>query len=312
MKNLRRTLLLAGETVIYILCSLTMINFAFSIFNNLGSTEDVMPRMLPYYLSFLVLIYLLFLVHLILFPKDEKKLILTYKVNGIILAVLALLAAVLVLLNVVKGVYHSFIIGTITPLFPLDSFLLDLVIMGIGIYLAIRGFRYKAYPDQLYFPYQHGLLRKIFSSFFGGLFLLFSMYLTGAFILAVFTANYGSPTWLCMLVLWLQIGVPGGLFIYHDWFYKKPAEIEAEKRQRLALIVFASSLILTGLLVVCLIVQPNFIVEDATGLFALDYMKSWNLIPFLSSLVADIPSLAYFLAAALEVKKNKKNSQPAA
>jgi hypothetical protein len=296
MKINKRYVLLGLETALFILTSLVMTNFVASVTNFVGSTDNVLKRMLPYYVSVVSLIYLLFVTHLAIFPKSEKKLKLTYKVNGLVLSVIALAGAILILTRVIDGEYSSFVSGVITPLFPLDAFLWDLVIVGIGIYLAIKGFRFKPDPNQPYFPYEHGLARKIFGSFFRGLYTLVALYFTGAFLVYIFIANYGSSTWFAMLSLWLLLSVPGGLLFYHDWFYKKSQPRDKSEQKKISLVALAIAGGMVLVFVICLLVKRNFIVEDATALFLIDYMKSWNLVPYLASLMALLPPLVAFLS----------------
>lgn len=311
MKIRTRFLNLAIEALLYILASFSFFSLIASLGNLLGSTLSPLPRMAPFYLSVVVLVYALFVVHLLLFPKDEAKFRLSLKINGIVLALLAFLAAILILIKVISKEYQGFLIPGPSPLFPLDYFLLDLLLSALGIYLALKGFRYQAKPERQYFPYEHGLTRKIFASIFRGLFVLISLYLTGAFLLEIGIANYGSSTWWCMIGLWLLLGIPAAYLFYHDFFWMSHPEISLDKKKMIALSVLGGALLLDAYFLLALLLKRNFIVEDATALFIVDYMKSWNGAPYTVSFMAVLPPLVAYLSFLKEGKPKEKPLQKA-
>lgn len=303
MKITKRLVLLVLESLLYILLSFILITALGSFNNFLGSTDSVLKRMLPFYLSVISLVYLLIVLHLIIFPKDSRKLQLTYRINGIILAGLSFFAVLLTIVNLIDKTYASIVSGVLSPLFPLDYLLLDLLILGGSIYLILAGFRYKEDPNQIYYPYQGGMTKKVFSSFFLGFFFIISAYLTGAFLIEIFIANYGSSTWFAALMMWILLGIPGGLFFYHEWFYMDKAFFDRPKKKKVSLICLLISVFFSLAFIIALLIKPNFIVEDATALFPIDYMKSWNLAPYLLSLMAILPPFCFFLTT---IKKKEQ------
>jgi len=309
MKIKTRYLSLVLEVVLYILASFSVFSFIASFGNQLGSTISSLARMAPFYLSVIILVYCLFVVHLLLFPKDEAKFRLSLKVNGILLAVLAFFTGVLILIKVISKEYQNFLIPGPSPLFPLDYFLLDLLLSALGIYLAFKGFRYQSKPERQYFPYEHGLTRKVFASIFRGLYVFVSLYLTGAFLLEIGIANYGSSTWWCMMGLWLLLGIPAAYLFYHDFFWMGAKEISLEKKKMIALFVLGGALFLDAYFLLALLIKRNFIVEDATALFIVDFMKSWNAVPYVVSLMAVLPPFVAYLFFLKEGKQKQKSLQ---
>ena len=309
MKIKPRYLDLTLEAILFVLASFSMFSFVASLFNFVGSTVSPLPRMMPYYLSVLTLFYLLFVVHLLLFPKTEAKFRLTLQVNGLLLALLGLTSALLILIKVVGAEYSSFIMGGPSPLFPLDYFLLDLAILALGIVFAFRGFRYRTNPARLYFPSESGWVRRIFASLFWGLFVLIALYLSGAFLLEIAIANYGSATGWCMLPLWLLMGMPAAYLFYHDFFYKNGEEKTLSQKKLIALLVLGIALLLEICFLLALLLERNFIVEDATALFLLDFMKSWDAAPYLVSLMAVLPPFIAYLSFVFESNKKSKSLQ---
>ena len=302
---LKRKILLGLEALLFAFLSWIFFTFVSSVFNAVGSAIDVKPTMLPYWLSVIVLIYFLFVFHLILFPKSEKKLLLTYKINGIVLASLALIAALLIIVWVANGTYASMVAGVLTPLFPLDFLLFDFIVAGLGIYFAFFLARKTPAPETKYYPYEHGMVRRVFSSAFRGLYVLFSLYFTACFIFSLFMAKYSEPSGWELFFIWFLMAVPAAYWAYHDWFYMDEVHTRTGdiKRSLIAIIV-SGSLVLVML--IGILAVPNFIVENATGLFMLDYMKSWNAAPYLMSLSALIPAIVALISSLLEKKEVAK------
>lgn len=311
MKNKTRYLALTVEAIVYLLASLSMFALVASVGNVIGSTISALPRMAPYYLSVTVLIYLLFILHFLLFPKNERLFRLSLKVNGIVLAALSFIAALLILIKVISKEYQSFLIAAPSSLFPLDYFLLDLVLTATGVFFVLKGFRYQAKPDRLYFPYEHGVVRRVFATIFRGLFVLLSLYLSGSFIMVIGIANYGSSTWWCMLSLWFLLGVPAGYLFYHDFFFKNGKEKSLEQKKMIALFTLGGALFLDAFFLLALLLNRNFIVEDATALFVLDFMKSVNATPYFVSLMAILPPFITYLSLLIEGRRESKSLQKA-
>jgi hypothetical protein len=301
--SLKRRILLILEALLFAFVSWVFFTFISSVFNAVGSALDVKPTMLPYWLSVIILIYFLFVYHLILFPKTEKKLLLTYKINGIVLASLSLVAAVLIVIWAAKGTYAGIVAGVVTPLFPLDFLLSDIIICGLGIYFAFFLARKKPTEETRYYPYAYGKVRLVFSSILRGLYALFALYFTASFIISIFIAKYSEPSGWELLFIWFLMGVPGALLAYHDWFYMDEIHTREGdlKRSLIALIVSASLVIL---MLIGILTVPNFIVENATGIFMLDYMKSWNAAPYLMGLSALVPPTAALIFTLFSKKES--------
>jgi hypothetical protein len=303
--SIKRRILLILEALLFAFVSWVFFTFISSVFNAVGSALDVKPTMLPYWLSAIILIYFLFVYHLILFPKNEKKLLLTYKINGIVLASLSLVAALLIIVWVAKGTYAGIVAGVVTPLFPLDFLLSDFIMCGLGIYFAFFLARKKPSEETRYYPYAYGKVRQVFSSIFRGLYVLFALYFTASFIISIFIAKYSVPTGWELLLIWFLMGVPAGLLAYHDWFYMDEVHTrEGDLRRSLIALIVSASLVLVMLIGILSI--PNFIVENATGLFMLDYMKSWNAAPYLMGLSALVPPTVSLVSTLFSKKESPK------
>jgi hypothetical protein len=295
------------EAVSFIVAGLAFFTLVSSLGNWIGSSVDVKSLMAPYWLSVVLLIYFVFAFHLVLFPESERKLALTRKVNGVILAAFSFVAALLIIVYVATGRYGGIVEGLVTPLFPLDFLISDLLLCAIGVYWAIRGSKGKVSPEVRYYPYRYGKARKVVSSVFRGLWTLFALYFTAGFLLFIFIANYGSPSWWSGLFMWILMGVPSGLLVYREFFYRDEVHTAAGDVRRSAVCLMAACLA-TLLFLVALLVNRNFIVEDATGLFFLDFTKSWNAAPYFMSLTALLPPLVAFIDSLIKAKKGKEKS----
>jgi hypothetical protein len=311
MKNKHRFFNLIFEALLFYLCSYSFVSFLASVGNLIGSTLSPLSRLFPYYLSVILDIYFLFVWHLVNFPKNEKKLQLTLKVNGIILAALFLLAAILILVKVLTKEYASFLIGGPIQYFPLVYFILDLLFGCVGVLFALYGFFMPADPATIYFPAEQGKARQAVSSIFRSLFVLVALYLGGILYEEITIANYGSSTWWCMLSLVLLMSLPIAYLFYYVFFYKNGQEKPLEKRKLISLCSLGAALIFEVYFLVCLLLRRNFIVEDATNLFIVDFMKGWNLAPYLVSLMAILPPAIAYFSFAIEGKKKAKSPQKA-
>jgi hypothetical protein len=108
-----------------------------------------------------------------------------------------------------------------------------------------------------------------------------------------------------LLLIWFLMGVPAGLLAYHDWFYMDEVHTrEGDLRRSLIALIVSASLVLVMLIGILSI--PNFIVENATGLFMLDYMKSWNAAPYLMGLSALVPPTVSLVSTLFSKKESPK------
>lgn len=300
---IKRSFLKTFESVFYFysaICFFYFINVFSADFQDFSHTV----KMFPVYISLLLPVYLLFITHLALYPQSEKKLVLTYRVNGIVFSGLSLFGAIMLIVYATNGTYNGFLQGGITSLFPLDMIILNFVFALAGGYLVYLSFKKK--PEGPYFPSRHGTARKIFSSIFRPLLVLFAIYHLGSFIFGLYDANYGGTYEGYMIPLYILMLVPSLMLGFYEWGYKDGGTFQnEEKRTALSWSLFGSTLLLSVLMVVFLVIEPDYILEEAIAFYPLDFMGSYNIAPIILSL----PALIAEAVAIIDLYMQKKRNQ---
>jgi nitrate reductase gamma subunit len=298
-----RTFLKSLEILVFLYAAICLFYFVyvaaadFQDFSHLG-------KMMPVYLGLVTPTYLLFILHLVLYPVSYQRLRLTLFVNGVVLAVISILNIFLIIKNVTGSVYSSFLQGGITSLFPLDFFILSFLYAGLGICLAVYGYRLADSPRP-YVGAASSLGEKIAASIGRPLYVLFSLYVTGAFLFGFTMANYGSPTFMLMMPTYaLMLLSPTGL-LYYEWFYRESEETNKnDKKKRLwsSGIYFGVGLLAALLYFVFIFISPNYMVDNAQPYFALEFMGSIKGAPVVLMAAPLIAGLICFIRA-LKIKK---------
>lgn len=267
------------EPILFVLAGLAFFYFVYALAAD-GQDFSHLGKMLPFYLALLSPTYVLFLVHLFLYPRNAAALKKTYFGNGIALVALALIGLVMIIVLLANGTYHGLVQGWLTPLFPLDALLILLAdgVLGGFLFYRARGFKDEGY---LYFPYRHGRARRILSSIFRPIYVLASEYVSGAFLFGFGIANYSSPTFGYMIPVYLLMLLSPLALAYYEFFYKpKQGKFTCPCVQRKGAIVLLSSTLILGILWLLFSqINPNFFVDNATGYFPIDFMMSINAAP---------------------------------
>jgi hypothetical protein len=301
----QRTFLKSLELLLYFYASLCFFYFVYVFASDMQDLSHL-NKMMPVYIGLLTPVYLLFILHLILYPVNYKRLRLTYLVNGTALAAISLLNIILIIKFVSSGVYSSFRQGGITSLFPLDFFLLSFLYVGLGVCLALWGYRLQDTPREYVGP-ASSLAMKILSSLFRPIYVIFSLYVCGAFLFGFALANYGSSNFLLMTPAYLLMLLsPAGL-LYYEWFYReKDAAFKSDKKKRLwsASIYGGCALLFSILYFLFLLIDPNYMADNAQPYFALEFMGSLNMAPIVLMLCPLVAGVTSFIRA-LIIKKTE-------
>jgi hypothetical protein len=259
-------------------------------------------KMLPLYLCFLEAIYLLFILHLLFHPLSFKKLKKTYCVNGLVLAGLSFLSALLFLVAILMGKIHGFVQGVISPLYPLDFILLDLFFIALGIFFFLKGRKLRD-EGIVYETYSHGKVAKGFLSFFRSVYVLIALYCLGAFLWGLGMAAYGSDYQGYLLVVYLLMLLPSAFLAYYEFYYReRKTSLSPKKKKISAFVALGVSAFLSILFFIFLALHPDLLIEDMTAYFPLDFQGSVSIAPFLLTL----SSLAVSAVALFESYRKEK------
>jgi hypothetical protein len=301
----KRLVLQISESLLYVVASLAFF-YCFYVFAADLQDFSHLFTMLPFYIAFLLPIHILIAFHLILYPVDFKRLRWTYLANGGVIAFFAFLSWLFTIVNLAKGTYQAGLTGYITPLFPWDVFLLGLVYMGLGAFWIVKGWKLKESDGELFFfPRSKSKLHLVFASIFRPLYVIISLYFTGAFLFSLGIANYGGAKgWAMASAELLMLFLVGQLALY-EWGYKaRPSqERSLQKSKKMSLWTLDIGLVLVAYFVISLVLAPDFLIEEATNLFPVDFMGSYKLAPYFLVLPSLIAPLSAFLTALLSARK---------
>lgn len=266
-----------------------------------NSLHDIL-KMWPYVIYLFDVVYLLFIIHSSIYPKSKESRVKVLKINGGILTFLSFAVICGEAIYVYKGIYPSFVIGGITSLFPLDSFIGSFLTLSSGYMLYFYGgWLAKHYRE---YPYLQRENKKkaigFFSSLYRGIFVLIALYFFGAFIEIPVTFDAYSGHVGSLFGFYLFLLVPSLMLLFYEWFYRDVSEKNAKERNGTALSIasLSVSVVLSVYLIVDFIYDPYFLIEGAAGLLPIDFMHSLILGPtllILSTVAISLVSMIRFI-----------------
>ena len=315
--NKKRFLLLALEFVFFCFLSVQMYHFFWMLLEDYGTGAfgthfGFFGKYYPYYLSVAIGIYLLIVYHLLLHPTSFKRKKLTFMVNGLILAALGFALSLIVVLKMANGSYRP-VMSEITFLFPLDLLIWGIIFAGIGGLFFFLGKRYQDEGEEAYKAVDGNLFTKIIKCIFRPIYVLFTMFYSGALIYRVATFDLGFEHFFPMWGVYTLMACPAICLGLYEWVYK---EMKSEERK--IMFQFKAtwiSALVTLLSFVWVFISskadPDFLTESGTALFPLDHMLMDSppfgvLFAFLFPVVACIASIFHWIKPA---KKDSGDSK---
>jgi hypothetical protein len=297
----KRLILKITESLLYVVAALAFF-YCFYVFAADLQDFSHLFKMLPFYIAFLLPIHLLIALHLLLYPTNFKRLKLTYIANGAVIGFFAFVSLLMSVIYLGTGTYSAGTNGYVTPLFPWDVVLLDFFYLAIAAFLITKGCKLaETNSDLFFFPYSHSKTRKILGSIFRPLYVLISLYFSGAFLFSLGIANYGGGEGWAMASAELLMVFLGAQSAFYEWGYKDRKSLQ--KSKKMSLIALNVSLVLVLYFVISLIVAPDFLIEEATNLFPVDFMGSYKIAPYLLVVPSLVAPLTAFLFTLVGQKK---------
>lgn len=295
---IERRYLKIAETILYIYASLLFFYFVYIFAADFQDFSHTF-KMAGAYLAFLLPTYLLFIVHLLLYPKTPSKLKKTYQINGFVFAGVAALSLLLIIINLATGNITSFVEGSLTSLYPCDVVILDVINIALGVCLSLFGAKLFPADGALYCPSDIPLWKTIVRSILRPLYVFFSLYTLGAFLFGLGMAYYSGAYFGYMIPAYLLMLLAPAFLGYYEWGYREvPEEQRSKKRSVLYFgISFGSVTLLAIFHFVFLALQPDFFLEQAIAYFPLDFMGSVNAAPLVLIAPLFIASLTGLLVS---------------
>lgn len=290
-----------AETICYFVAAWAMFVLVNGLVSSYASGFKNLASQWPYFLSLANSIYLLFALHLSAHPQNEKKRHLTLLVNGAILTLSSFLAILVIGINENIGVYSSFILGGMSPLYPLDGYLIGFLTLFVGTSMYFYEHLWAKRPKAVLFvTFEGGKTKKVVASIFRSVFALIALYFMGALDMAPATFDPSFEHFAGMIGFYLWMLLPSVMLAFYEWGYKDvPDATKKSKRLYWLSIVFLlSSLTLTGYYALAAHLDPQFLIQGGTALLPIDFMKSILLGPILltvSSLSAPLVAFFYYL-----------------
>lgn len=257
-------------------------------------------RIFPIELACFTPIYLLFVLHLIIYPENEKRYRLTTLVNGIISVCLGLFIIIITSVYWGKGIYF-FGDKNFSALFPVELYLIALLsILFGGSLLSL----WKRKDVRDYYPYEGKMIHKVFGSIFRPFYVLVSLYFFGGFINCLISDSF-YPSSLPYFPVYILIVWNALILFFYEFFVRNHGEFSFQMNKKVKIIVASCHLGLVSILTIAiyslLAYNPYFVIENFQVLLPLDFMGSLTLFLYLIS----IPSFGYALYFFIRALKEK-------
>mgnify|MGYP007081723443 FL=1 len=247
-------------------------------------------RIFPIELAYFTPVYLLFVLHLIIYPESEKRYRLTTLVNGIIALCIGVFITIITSVYWAKGIYF-FGDENFSALFPIELYLLALLSILFGGSLL---YLWKKKDIRECFPYSGKRIRKILGSIFRPFYVLVALYFFGGLINCLINDCFYSSSLayfpVYVLIVWNAL-----VLLFYEFIVRNHGEIPFQLNKKAKIIVASSHFAFVSILTIAiyslLAYNPYFVIENFQILLPLDFMGSLTLFLYLIS----IPSFGYAL-----------------
>jgi hypothetical protein len=297
------------ETISYFIAAWAMFVLVNGLVSSYASGFKNIAAQWPYFLSLVNGIYLLFALHLSAHPLNEKKRHLTFLVNGAILTLTSFVAIMVIGINENVGVYSSFILDGMSPLYPLDGYLLGFLTLFGGASMYFYEHQWAKKPKTAVFAtFEGGKAKKVAASIFRSVFVLIALYFMGAFFVVPATFDPSFEHFSGMLGFYLMMVFPTLMLGFYEWGYKDVQDMGKKQKRlyRFSIVFLLLSLMLTGYFALLSHLDPQFLIQGGTALLPIDFMKNILLGPILltvSSLSAPLIAFFYYLKGNLKANE---------
>lgn len=289
------------EIILFVFAAISLFR-GFSIFSSDLEDFSHQWRLLPIEIGYMIPTYWLFLIHLLIYPINEKKMHQTLFVNGIILIAVALIGIIITSVYMGTGTYY-FGDQVFSVVFPLDIYLMYVLSGALGAYFIFFD-KKQAKGNFEYISYKGNKTHKVFASIFRPLYVLFSLYFFGALLDAIFLGYLNAASAAYFFVYMLIIYSPLSL-VYYELLIRNNGEINISFSKKIKLTIASINLgiavILSFLCYIYFAINPYYIAENFQMWLPLDFMGSMQLFPYLITL----PVLGYAIYFFIMVIKEK-------
>lgn len=299
MKRIVNICLKVLEVLLFIFASIMFFR-GFAFFASDMDKFYNQSRIFPIELTYFLPIYLLFVLHLIVYPENERRYRLTCLINGIISISLALFSIIITSVYLGQGVYF-FGDRNFSAIFPIEMYLIDAFALLFGAGLLQR---WKSKDVRDYYPYQGKKIHKVLGSIFRPIYVLISLYFFGGFINCLISQSF-YPSSLTYFPVYVLIVWNAFSLLFYEFFVRNHGEVLWKMTRKIKIIVASCHLGFILALIIAiyslLAYNPYFVIQNFQMLLPLDFMGSLTLFLYLIT----IPSFGYALYFFIHVLREK-------
>ena len=254
--NIQFWIIVFAIVVMFIFSSFTFFNALYVICDVLGSvvckSSDValkdLIRSLPIILPFVMTFFGLLMFHTIYRNDDEKRRNKTILKYAILMTAFSGFNILYVIIGRISGVYLSFVEGSPSPIYPLDSIFYSLLFLVLGILAII--FCKKNLTNYVFESGNRGPIvsRKRGLYYFGFFaWLIASVFGFSSFFIGLFIVDFEHGHLAYSIILLLIYIVSPIILCFYEFIY---SNLVVEKRKQYAFLFGLISIVITSILMV--------------------------------------------------------------
>ena len=299
------------EIVLYVLAALSFFQ-GFHLFMADIATFRQIFKVAPMFLSYFMVTYLLFAYYFLTHQADEKKRAKGLKGNGFGFIIAGGLILILLIINLILGHYEF---GYVSFLFPIDVILIDVVMIGLGIFILLKKEWILEKIPLICRGYQKPTWLTVLSRILGFIYVWIEEYFLAALLLVGNYIDFTTPTFGHTVPLYLLMIVGNAILLCHELYLFLSREKDLPKKG-INMARYISLGVVTILSLYVLIADMTFtgyyVSDNLQGIFPIDFFSSLNVSP---RLLAIGPLLAMWLnfifsLAIMSKKEDKKEAEP--
>ncbi len=303
------TLMRLLEGLIYLVAAPCFFLLVMFFFHEVPGSFASMPRLLPFFISMSIPMFILFAYHNYLYAEGFNKRRKILFVNSIILAGFGALLILLDIVFLASGVYSSLLMGGPLAIYPLDHFIAAFFYLGGGLFgaIAAKKFLQKEEGEPIEEPApRHG---KVYNIFVNGLakpaFVVLSLIFFGDLCFFFHTLDYSFANAGLTFPVYLMMLSPTVELALYEFKFR---HIEEPAKKAWWAITIGSLCLGIGLIsaiwtYIGIAKYPLFMSESMTGVFPADFIANKAIGPYLLYVLNLVPALWFLLAHIFARKK---------
>lgn len=240
-------------------------------------------RMIPAFFTYLSPVFIWASLQNLLRPKDKNAYKVRLPLFAGLVAGLSLTSLILTIVYLANKVYPSFVMGTLTPLFPLDLILFDLLFLAYSAFIFTR---VKKIKDVLfaYYPRKDHVWLSILKGIGCFIYYFAALYFFGSFLVGFSFADYSNIYFADLIPFSVLMIIPALLYFFLVFEKEKDPSVSIHPLLHISIWTLVTLIFSLSAFIVLLNI-PSLLFYTCAPYFAPDYMLSKNLAPFFIILI---------------------------